>query len=117
MDLKFTASAIRKLEKETKKPLGDLVSATDLESLNVLVRTGLGVNEDEADAQIDAFLATGKDTTELLVFILKTLEDQGFLYRKLKISQRVVEGLDKKIVEMEKALSEKTDSNTSQITG
>lgn len=119
MDLKFTAKSIRNLEKKLGKPLGDIVSKSDLESLNMLVRVGSGdISEEDADVKIDEFLAEGKDTTELLIFILQKLEEQGFLYKKLKISQRVVESLDKKLEEMDRKLSEQNqETSSSQIIG
>ena len=89
MQLAYTPRAIHKIETEAQKPLVELIQVFSMNTLLLLVREGLGTDEDGAFDAIDKYLTSDKkhDTMTLFVDILEGLQAKGFLPRALQTSQ------------------------------
>jgi len=89
MELVYTANAIKKLEKFYNKPISELIGLTDLDTLTSLVMAGINDTIVRAEEQITDYLDSGKDTLDLQIYIIESLENKGFLPRALKLSQKI----------------------------
>lgn len=85
MELKYTPRTIRDIEKETGKPLQDLLSDFSMSTILLFVKGGLGSDEDTAYTEIEKYLAEGKDTFSLYTHIMEKLQESGFLPRALDL--------------------------------
>ena len=87
MELNFSAKDIYEIEKETGKPLTDVISVLSSEVLVLFVSKGLKVSQEEAFDEIDKDLGESKDTMELYLLILEKLQAKGFLPRVIKLGE------------------------------
>lgn len=88
--LEFTSLTVRELEKRTHKSVMESVADGSLDNLVLLIQKGLkNCDENTALKAIDEWRSQGKDTFELLVYIVKTLEKQGFLAKALKLTEKI----------------------------
>jgi hypothetical protein len=89
MELNFTPRTINEIENQMKQPIEMVVGNSLLSNLNLLIRKGMGINETEADKTIMEFFAEGNDKFKLQLFIMKRLEDQGFLSQEFRMSETI----------------------------
>lgn len=87
MVLSYTARSVRDIERETSKPIYELITKVGMESLVVLVKFGMGVSEDQAFEEIDKALKEGKEMTDMYMDVLESLQVGGFLPKALKIKE------------------------------
>ncbi len=95
MELKFTADTIDSIEKERGVSLELVVGDFSIRTLILLVSKGLKQGVEKAKEAIDAELVN-KDTFEMQLDIIKQLESDGFLARRLKLSEKI----EKKLAEL-----------------
>ncbi len=87
MDLQFTPFSIRKLEREMRCTLPEIVGIMTMDTLFNLVSAGKdGLHEKEVSKILEEEFSKGKDVMELFIEIIKVLEDSGFLAKALKLS-------------------------------
>lgn len=94
--LEYTSQTVRELEKRTHKSVKEALGDDSLDNLILLVQKGLkNCDENTALKAIDEWRASGKDTFELLVYIVETLENQGFLPKALKLTDKIKKRIEK----------------------
>ena len=87
MELKYTPRAIIEIEKESDKPIQDLLADFSLGTIVLFVKKGLGVEDEEAYTAIEEYLKKGNDTFSLYTLIMEKLQDAGFLPRHLDLGK------------------------------
>jgi len=95
MDLTFTSKKIDGLEKKFNKPVGDLLSGSQISVLVTFIRSGKDCTEEEAYAAIDEYRTAGKSTNALQIEIIEALEEQGFLEKSLGLSKKIKDQIAK----------------------
>lgn len=87
MELKYTPKVINEIEMETKKPIQEVISDFSMQTIVLLVKKGLGADEEKAYEAIEKELTEGKDTFVLYVEIMEKLQGAGFLPRQLDLGK------------------------------
>lgn len=100
MDLSFTPKGVSELENQFGISLPELVAVFKMDVLVRFVSKGTNTpNIDAAFQLIADYIATSteddqKDTMTLQVLIISKLEEQGFLPKALKLSQKIQSKID-----------------------
>ena len=84
--LRFTARQIANLEKEQGRGLGAILNDLGVFNLVSIVQYGVGCTQNDAYDKVDAFLVD-HDIEDLQYTIMKALQDQGFLARKMPLEK------------------------------
>lgn len=86
MDLKFTPRIINEIEQESKRPIIEIMGEFSMKNIVLLVKRGLGINEEEAFTQIEKYFEAGGDMVELHLTIMERMQVAGFLPRALNLT-------------------------------
>lgn len=94
MQLTYTAETVEQIEKDKDGGILSLIVG-DFSFTNLvnLVSRGLAQGKDKAREAIMEEIKAGKDAFDIQLDIIKQLEDEGFLSRRLKMSQQIEQGI------------------------
>ena len=84
--LKFTPRNVAEMEYEMKAPFTSLLEEFSVRNVLLLIRKGLGIGKTDQDA--DKYLEgelKSKSLDEVYFDLIKQLQDDGFLSRKVKL--------------------------------
>jgi len=87
MELKYTPRAVFEIEMDGKRPMQDMLAEFSMKTILIFVKRGLGVNQDEAEKEIEKYLSEGHDTTELYLYIMEKLQGAGFLPKQIDLKK------------------------------
>lgn len=96
MELKYTPRTINEIEVETKKPIQEVLTDFSMNTIVLLIKKGMGVDEDKAYTEVEKYLADGGDTIKLYMDIMEQLQKSGFLPRQLNL-KKIREDMNKEI--------------------
>jgi hypothetical protein len=95
-DLRYTSRGVGELEKTLGKSVMEGLESWAISNLVIFIRKGLNnCDEETAFKALDQWRESGKDTLELLLFIIDILDKQGFLARALKLKEKIQSKIDK----------------------
>jgi len=106
VNLKFNAMKIAEIEDSKNAPLMTMIDDLKISTLALFIEKGGNISREKAYEKVDEYLATGKETQDLMLDILEVVQRDGFLSKIVDI-QTLREQINVKKNEIKKTMFKK----------